>query len=163
MYYEEKKMTSNAKTPAEYIGQLPADRKVPISKLREIINQNIDREFSEGINYGMIAWVVPHSIYPSGYHCNPKLPLPFLNIASQKHFIALYHMGIYVSPKLLEWFVSEYPKHCSTKLDMGKSCIRFKNFEFIPYDLIGELASKMSADDWIKLYGSRVKDSRKRK
>ena len=156
-------MTSNAKTPDEYIDQLPEDRKDPISKLRKIINQNIDKGFSEEINYGMIGWVVPHSLYPSGYHCDPKLPLPFLSIASQKHFVAVYHMGIYASPKLLDWFVSEYLKHCSNKLDMGKSCIRFKKIENIPYNIIGELVSKMSADEWIKLYESNVKDSRKRK
>ena len=156
-------MTSNAKTPDEYIDQLPEDRKDPISKLRIIINQNIDKGFSEEINYGMIGWVVPHSLYPDGYHCNPKLPLPFLSISSQKHFVAVYHMGIYASPKLLDWFVSEYLKHCSSKLDMGKSCIRFKKIENIPYDLIGELASKMYAKDWIQLYESVVKDYRKGK
>jgi len=156
-------MTSSAKTPDEYIDQLPEDRKDPISKLRKIINQNIDKGFSEEINYGMIDWVVPHSLYPDGYHCNPKLPLPFLSIASQKNFVAVYHMGIYASPKLLDWFISEYLKHCSNKLDMGKSCIRFKKIENIPYDLIGELVAKMSVKDWIKLYEPNVKDSRKRK
>ena len=156
-------MTSNAKTPDEYIDQLPEDRKDPISKLRKIINQNIDKGFSEEINYGMIGWVVPPSLYPDGYHCNPKLPLPFLSIASRKHFVAVYHMGIYANPKLLDWFVSEYLKHCSNKLDMGKSCVRFKKIENIPYDLIGELVAKMSVKDWTKLYESNVKDSRKRK
>ena len=156
-------MQFKSKTILEYISQLTEDRKEPISKLRNIINQNIDRGFSEEINYGMIGWVVPHSLYPEGYHCDPKLPLPFMSIASQKHFIAVYHMGVYANPKLLEWFISEYPKHCSTKLDMGKSCIRFKKIENIPYNLIGELVTKMSANDWIILYESNVKDARKRK
>ncbi len=156
-------MQYKAKTILEYISQLPEDRMPPISKLRNIINQKIDKRFSEEISYGMPGWVVPHSLYPDGYHCNPKLPLPFLSIASQKHFVAVYHMGIYASPKLLEWFIGEYPKKSSTKLDMGKSCIRFKKVENIPYELIGELASKMSAEDWIKLYESHVKGSRKRK
>ena len=156
-------MQFKSKTILEYISQLTEDRKEPISKLRNIINQNIDRGFSEEINYGMIGWVVPHSLYPEGYHCDPKLPLPFMSIASQKHFIAVYHMGVYASPNLLEWFISEYPKHCSTKLDMGKSCIRFKIVENIPYNLIGELVTKMSANDWIMLYESNVKDARKRK
>ena len=156
-------MQFKSKTILEYISQLTEDRKEPISKLRNIINQNIDRGFSEEINYGMIGWVVPHSLYPEGYHCDPKLPLPFMSIASQKHFIEVYHMGIYASPKLLEWFISEYPKHCSTKLDMGKSCIRFKKIENIPYNLIGELVAKISANDWIMLYESNVKDTRKRK
>ena len=156
-------MQFKSKTILEYISQLTKDRKEPISKLRNIINQNIDRGFSEEINYGMIGWVVPHSLYPEGYHCDPKLPLPFMSIASQKHFIAIYHMGVYANPKLLEWFISEYPKHCSTKLDMGKSCIRFKKIENIPYNLIGKLVAKMSANDWIMLYESNVKDARKRK
>ena len=156
-------MQFKSKTILEYISQLTEDRKEPISKLRNIINQNIDRGFSEEINYGMIGWVVPHSVYPEGYHCDPKLPLPFMSIASQKHFIAVYHMGVYANPKLLEWFISEYPKHCSTKLDMGKSCIRFKIVENIPYNLIGELVTKISANDWIMLYESNVKDARKRK
>ena len=156
-------MQFKSKTILEYISQLTEDRKEPISKLRNIINQNIDRGFSEEINYGMIGWVVPHSLYPEGYHCDPKLPLPFMSIASQKHFIAVYHMGVYANPKLLEWFISEYPKHCSTKLDMGKSCIRFKKNENIPYNLIGELVAKMSANDWIILYESNVKNARKRK
>ena len=156
-------MQFKSKTILEYISQLTKDRKEPISKLSNIINQNIDRGFSEEINYGMIGWVVPHSLYPEGYHCDPKLPLPFMSIASQKHFIAVYHMGVYANPKLLEWFISEYPKHCSTKLDMGKSCIRFKNNENIPYNLLGELVAKMSANDWIMLYESNVKDARKRK
>ena len=156
-------MQFKSKTILEYISQLTEDRKEPISKLRNIINQNIDRGFSEEINYGMIGWVVPHSLYPEGYHCDPKLPLPFMSIASQKYFIAVYHMGVYANPKLLEWFISEYPKHCSTKLDMGKSCIRFKKNKNIPYNLIGELVTKMSANDWIMLYESNVKDARKRK
>ena len=156
-------MQFKSKTILEYISQLTEDRKEPISKLRNIINQNIDRGFSEEINYGMIGWVVPHSLYPEGYHCDPKLPLPFMSIASQKHFIAVYHMGVYASPKLLGWFISEYPNHCSTKLDMGKSCIRCKIIENIPYNLIGELVTKMSANDWIMLYESNVKDARKRK
>ena len=125
-------MQFKSKTILKYISQLTEDRKEPISKLRNIINQNIARGFSEEINYGMIGWVVPHSLYPEGYHCDPKLPLPFMGIASQKHFIAVYHMGVYANPKLLEWFISEYPKHCSTKLDMDKSCIRFKKMKISP-------------------------------
>ena len=156
-------MQFKSKTILEYISQLTKDRKEPISKLRNIINQNIDRGFSEEINYGMIGWVVPHSLYPEGYHCDPKLPLPFMSIASQKHFIAVYHMGVYASPELLGWFISEYPKNCSTKVDMGKSCIRFKKIENIPYNLIGELVAKMSTNDWIMLYESNMKDAHKRK
>jgi len=100
----------------------------------------------------MIGYVVPHAIYPKGYHCSPHLPLPFVSIAAQKNFIALYHMGIYAQPELLNWFVQEYPKHVSAKLDMGKSCIRFKKIDNIPFQLIAELMKKMSVQDWINCY-----------
>ena len=150
-------------TIEEYIAQLPEDRKPAITQLREIINTNLPSGFSEIINYNMPSWVVPHSLYPPGYHCDSSLPLPFLSIASQKNFVALYHMGIYASPKLMNWFVNEYPNHCPTKLDMGKSCIRFKKVENIPYALIGELIIKVTAKDWINLYEENVKNSRKRK
>ena len=113
--------------------------------------------FEEQLNYGMIGYVVPHKIYPDGYHCDPKLPLPFLSLASQKNFIALYHMGIYAKPDLLEWFVSEYPKHCKSKLDMGKSCVRFKKMEDIPYALLEELMKKMTVQDWISCYEKNYK------
>ena len=145
-------MESKARTTKEYIAELPEDRKEPISKLRETILKNLPRGFEEVMSYGMIGYVVPHSLSPAGYHVNPELPLPFINIASQKNFIALYHMGIYSDKDLLNWFVSEYPKHVKTKLDMGKSCIRFKNTNNIPYKLIGELVSKMSAEQWINKY-----------
>ncbi len=145
-------MQSNAKTPKEYISELPEERKQPIIKLSETILKNLPKGFEEVMSYGMIGYVVPHSIYPDGYHSNPKLPLPFINIASQKNFVALYHMGIYSDKDLFNWFVSEYPKHVNTKLDMGKSCIRFKNIGHIPYSLIGELASKMTVEQWINKY-----------
>jgi len=145
-------MQSNAKTPKEYISELPKDRKQPIMKLRESILKNLPEGFEEVMSYGMIGYVVPHTLYPDGYHTNPLLPLPFINIASQKNFIALYHMGIYSDNGLFNWFVSEYPKHVKTKLDMGKSCIRFKNINQIPYSLIGELVSKMNVNQWVNTY-----------
>ena len=150
-------MQSKAKSPAEYIYELPEDRKQPIMKLRETILENLPDGFEEEMSYGMIGYVVPHSLYPDGYHCDPQLPLPFINIASQKNFIALYHMGIYSDKDLLNWFISEYPKYVKTKLDMGKSCIRFKNTKHIPYELIGELVSKMSAEQWISKYEQALK------
>ena len=145
-------MQSKAETPKEYIDELPEDRKEPVIKLRETILKNLPEGFEEEMSYGMIGYVVPHSKYPAGYHVNPELPLPFINIASQKNFIALYHMGIYSDKGLFNWFVSEYPKHVKTKLDMGKSCIRFKNLEHIPYSLIGELVAKMTTEQWINVY-----------
>lgn len=150
-------MTSTAVTPDEYIDSLPEDRKVAMSELRKVIIKNIPKGFHEEMSYGMIGYVVPHSIYPAGYHCTPKLPLPFLSIASQKNFIAVYNMGMYADEKLLNWFVSEFPKHTTAKLDMGKSCIRFKKPEQIPYKLIGELASKMTVKDWIEVYEKNYK------
>lgn len=150
-------MQYKASHPEEYIDQLPKERQVVIKKLRKLIVENIPKGFSETISYGMIGYVVPHEIYPKGYHCDPKLPLPFMSIASQKNFVALYHMGIYADKKLYEWFVEEYPKHSKYKLDMGKSCIRFKRMDDIPYDLIEELVKKMTVNEWIDLYESNVK------
>ena len=150
-------MTINAKTVDEYISKVPEDRTSAITKLRETVKLNLPKGFEEGINYKMIGYYVPHSIYPDGYHCNPKDPLPFICIASQKNFIAIYHSGIYADKKLLDWFVAEYPKYVKTKLDMGKSCIRFKKAENIPYDLIAELCKKMTVEDWVALYEKNVK------
>jgi len=141
----------------EYIEQIPQERKMYFTKLRNTILSNLPKGFEEQLNYGMIGYVVPHNLYPKGYHCDPKLPLPFINIASQKNFIAVYHMGIYANPELLEWFVTEYTKHCKLKLDMGKSCIRFKKVEQIPYKLIGELVQKISVKEWIGLYEKVLK------
>lgn len=150
-------MQSSAKTPDEYIAQLPEERRAAVKKLRAVVSKNIPKGFQECISYGMIGYVIPHSLYPDGYHCSPELPLPFANIASQKNFIALYHMGIYADKNLLDWFVKEFPKHSKAKLDMGKSCIRFKNPEHIPYDLIGELMKKISTKEWISLYEKNYK------
>ncbi|MFV8379169.1 DUF1801 domain-containing protein [Flavobacterium sp. LB3R33] len=150
-------MQSTATSIEAYLEEIPEDRKDAFTKLRETILENIPKGFVEQMSYGMIGYVVPHSIYPGGYHCEPKLPLPFVNIASQKNFIALYHMGIYAKPELLKWFVSEYPKHSKQKLDMGKSCIRFKKMDQIPFDLIAELVQKMSIDEWITCYESSFK------
>ena len=150
-------MKIEAKSPNDYISKLPEDRQEVISKLRKVVLDNLPKGFSEEMSYGMIGYVVPHSIYPDGYHCDPKLPLPFMSMASQKNFVAFYHMGIYADEKLLDWFVQEYPKHSKYKLDMGKSCIRFKRMNDIPYDLIGELVSKVSVDDWINRYERVVK------
>ena len=150
-------MQIKADTPDEYIAQLPDDRKQVMEKLRKAILDNLPKGFKEENSYRMIGYVVPHSIYPKGYHVNPELPLPFINIASQKNFIAFYHMGIYANPELLNWFTTEYPKHCKLKLDMGKSCIRFKKPDQIPFELMGELASKVSVEEWVETYESNIK------
>lgn len=147
-------MQSKVNTVEEYINELPEDRKEVIEKIRKVISENLPKGFEETMGYGMIGYVVPHSIYPKGYHCDIKQPLPFISLASQKNFIALYHMGIYAEPALLDWFTSEFSKHSKSKLDMGKSCIRFKKMNDIPFELIGELASKMTTEDWINKYES---------
>ncbi|MDF2436915.1 MAG: hypothetical protein K0Q95_1291 [Bacteroidota bacterium] len=152
-------MKIEASSPEEYLSQLPPDRKEAMTKLRKEMISNLPAGFQERMSYGMIGYVVPHSIFPKGYHCDPKLPLPFVNIANQKNFVAVYHMGIYADSKLLEWFRKEYPKHTDAKLDMGKSCIRFTKPEKIPFKLFGELMSKMSVKDWINVYESNFEDT----
>ena len=150
-------MRIEAKDLNDYITKLPEDRQEPMKKLKTAIESNLPEGFEEAWSYGMPGWSVPHSLYPAGYHCKPEEPLPFMSIASQKNFIALYHMGIYATPELMKWFTTEDPKHCNKKLDMGKSCIRFKKMEDIPYDLIGQLASKMTVDEWIARYEESIK------
>ncbi|MGE0638154.1 MAG: DUF1801 domain-containing protein [Bacteroidia bacterium] len=150
-------MQSKATTPEEYLQSLPEDRKKAMTELRKVILANLPKGFKEGMGYGMLGYCVPHTLYPDGYHCDPKQPLPFMSVASQKNFIAVYHMGVYSDPELLKWFTEEYAKHSKTKLDMGKSCIRFKKPEQIPFKLIGELASKMTPQQWIDRYESLYK------
>jgi hypothetical protein len=150
-------MQYKANTPEEYIAQIPEERKAAIEKLRKVILDNLPKGFEETIQYGMIGYVVPHSIYPDGYHCNSKIPLPFMNIASQKNFVAVYSSSLYAKKEFYDWFVAAYPKYSKRKLDMGKSCVRFKKTDDIPYVLIGELASKMSVKEWISLYESTIK------
>lgn len=151
-------MQSKAASPQEYIDLLPEDRKKAMTELRKVILKNLPKGFSEVMSYGMLGYVVPHSLFPAGYHCDPKQPLPFMCIASQKNFIALYHMGIYGDEKLLAWFTKEYAKQSKTKLDMGKGCIRFKKVDEIPFKLIGELAGKVTPQEWIDRYLSVHQD-----
>lgn len=141
----------------EYIHALEDEKREAIESLREVILAKIPAGFKETMSYGMIGYVVPFDIYPSGYHCNTKLPLPFLNIAAQKNFVALYHMGLYADEQLMKWFVEAYPQYSDKKLDIGKSCIRFKKTADIPFALIGDLVSKMTVKRWIELYESNYK------
>ncbi len=150
-------MQSKATTPEQYLKELPQERKQVMTKLRDIILKNLPKGFEECISYGMLGYVVPHSIYPNGYHVNPSLPLPFISLASQKNNISVYHSGIYSDPDLMRWFLDEYPKHVSSKLDIGKSCIRFKNIEKIPFDLIAQLCAKMTPQLWIEKYEKVIK------
>ena len=150
-------MQSTALTVENYLKEVPTERQEALRRLRNVILENLPKGFSEGMGYGMIGYSVPHSIYPAGYHCDPKIPLPFLSIASQKNFIAIYHMGIYADENLLKWFTEEFARVSKTKLDMGKSCIRFKKPDQIPFELIGKLASKMTPDQWIAMYEKNYK------
>ncbi len=154
-------MQSKATTVEQYINELPEDRKDCIRQLRAVIKDNLPDGFEETMSYSMIGYVVPHHLYPSGYHVTPKLPLPFINLASQKNFIAFYHTGVYGDKNLLDWFTNEFATQSKTKLDMGKSCIRFKKPERIPYTLIGELVSKISVQEWIRIYDSYHKNKTK--
>ena len=151
-------MQSKAATVDAYLAELPEDRKKAMTELRKAIKKNLPKGFKEGMGYGMAGWSVPHSLYPPGYRCTPELPLPFMGLASQKNFIAVYHMGVYAEPKLLKWFTDAYAKAGVGKLDMGKSCIRFKKSENIPYKLIGELASKVTVEKWIEYYEKVIKN-----
>ena len=150
-------MSKQELTVELYVNNLPEDRKVVIEKMRRVIKDKIPKGFEEGMSYGMVGYYVPHSIYPDGYHCDPKLPLPFLTIASQKNFVAFYHMGMYADAALLEWFTNEYTKRVPGKLDIGKSCVRFKKIDQIPYELIGELVAKVSVKKWIETYEKNYK------
>jgi uncharacterized protein YdhG (YjbR/CyaY superfamily) len=153
---------SNTNSIDNYIATMSEDRKEAMSQLRNVIRKNLPKGFEETIANGMIAYVVPHELYPGGYHANPKHPLPFISIASQKNFIALYHMGLYASPDLLEWFQTEYPKHSKTKLDMGKGCVRFKKIDDLPFDLLSQLAARVKPSDWIKCYERAVNNNSKK-
>lgn len=144
-----------ANSPDDYVSQIPDDRKKPINELRTVIKGNLPNGFVEEMSYGMIGFVVPYSVYPKGYHVTPKVPLPFMALASQKNFIAVYHMALNADEKLLKWFTGEYPKHSKTKLDMGKGCIRYKKPGQIPFQLIGALASKLTPEEWIRIYEVR--------
>jgi len=150
-------MKIDANSPEEYLELIPEERKPAMNRLRQTILDKLPKGFKEEMSYGMIGYVVPHSIYPAGYHCTPELPLPFLAIASQKNFIAFYHMAVYAEESLHNWVIAEYPKYSKLKLDMGKSCIRFKKPEQIPFELIGELVQKISVEKWIEMYETKLK------
>lgn len=155
-------MKNAQNTPAEIIANCSEDRKEVMEKMCHTIRLALPKGYEEGVSYGMISYAVPHSIYPAGYHCDPKQPLPFVSLASQKNFIALYHMGLYADQELLTWFTDKYKATVSSKLDMGKSCIRFKKMSDIPFELIGELMTKISVDDWIKTYEKLYKSATKK-
>ncbi|RYH73432.1 DUF1801 domain-containing protein [Flavobacteriaceae bacterium 144Ye] len=150
-------MQYKASSPEDYISQVPEERQDVLKTLRKTIKANLPKGFEEGIQHGMIGYYVPHSKYPDGYHCTPEEPLPFMSFASQKNSINLYHSGIYAVPEIHDWFVNEYPKYSKYKLDMGKSCVRFKRISDIPMELIAELCTKLTPDQWIDIYETNLK------
>ena len=150
-------MSTTSKQIEELINALPDDRQDAIRSMREVINENLPDGFAECVSSGMVAWVVPHSLYPAGYHCDPKQPLPFMALASQKGHISLYSMCLYGDSAHLGWFEKEWPKHSQKKLNMGRSCIRFRNAEELPLELIGKLASRVTPQQWIKMYETVIK------
>jgi uncharacterized protein YdhG (YjbR/CyaY superfamily) len=141
----------------DYISKIPEERQEIFKKVFDAINDNLPKGFQENISYGMIGWSIPLETYPAGYHCTPGSPLPFMALASQKNFIAFYHMGMYANPELLDWFVAEYPKYSKRKLDMGKSCVRFKKMDDIPLELLAEVSKRMTVQDWIDCYERNLK------
>jgi Domain of unknown function (DU1801) len=141
-------MQSPASTVAEYVNSLPPDRKDAINAVRKVILANMDPLLEEGMTYGMIGYYVPHRHYPAGYHCDPKMPLPYAGLASQKGHMSLYTMSVYGHMPTLEWFQKAWAK-TGKKLDMGKSCIRFKKLDDLPLDVIAELFRKVSVKEYI--------------
>jgi len=150
-------MKATTKTVNDILSGIPENHAESFNKLHNVILNNLPKGFEAAISYGGLAYVVPHTIYPDGYHCKPSEPLPFAGIASRKASINFYHMGIYSNPELLKWFLAEYPKYSTRKPDMGKSCVRFKKPDEIPYDLIAELIRKMTVQEWIDIYEKNLK------
>lgn len=148
---------SSAATADEYLDELDPERRAVVGRLREVIRANLPEGFEETMSHGMIGYVVPHSVYPDGYHCNPKLPLPFINLASQKQYVAVYHMGLYADDALMQWFRAAWAERVEGRLDMGKSCIRLRKMDQVPHELIGELAGRMTPQNWIERYEAGVK------
>ena len=145
-------MTSTAKDVETYLAEMTAEKQETVRKIREVILENLPNGFEETMSYEMIGYVVPHSLFPQGYHCDPKLPLPFINLAAQKNNISLYHMGIYAKTELMEWYIKHYEGSTKYKLNMGKGCIRFRNEKAINFELIAQLVQKMRVDEWIATY-----------
>jgi hypothetical protein len=154
-------MQSKATTVREYLAQLPADRRETIEAVRKVILANLDKDYEEGIQYGMIGYYVPHRMYPAGYHCDPKQPLPFAALASQKNYMSLYLMCVYGGGDLLKWFETSWAK-TGKKLDMGKSCVRFKKLEDLALDVIGETIRRVPAKKYIERCESATKSAKTR-
>ena len=151
-------MQSTATTVQAYLDALPAERRVIIDAVHNVIRANLDPAYAEVMQYGMMSWVIPHSVHPPGYHCNPKEPVPFAALASQKNYVSLYLMGLYVGCKETEeteelaWFQNAWAASGKKKLDMGKACVRFKKLDDTPLDVIGEAIRRMPAQRYLSTY-----------
>jgi len=155
-------MTSKAATVEEYLKELPEDRRAAISKVRQVIRKNLPKGITEGMQYGMIGYSVPHKIYPAGYHCDPKQPLPFAGLASQKNYMSFYLCTVYQNTDLEQWMRAQFEAK-GKKLDMGKGCIRFKKVEDLPLDVIGEVVSRVPLADVIANYEGQLAAAKARK
>ncbi|MFG0318770.1 MAG: DUF1801 domain-containing protein [Planctomycetota bacterium JB042] len=155
-------MSKPPATVQEYLASLPDDRRRALKAIRAVIRKNLDQGYEEGIQYGMIGYYVPHRVYPDGYHCDPKQPLPFAGLASQKNHMAIYLMGIYGSEEHERWFREAWTKS-GKRLDMGKACIRFKKLEDVPLDVVGEVVRRIPAKAYIESYEANVKTARRSK
>ena len=155
-------MAGTPVTAKQYIDSLPPDRRKAVSKIRAAINKGLPKGFKEGIQYGFLGWFVPHSRYPEGYHCNPKEPLPYAGLASQKNHIGIYLFCIYMNPKDGAWFQREWKKS-GKKLDMGKSCVRVKSAEDVPLDVLTQAVGRVTVDDFIAHYEKHLPASVKKK
>ncbi|MFE8598615.1 DUF1801 domain-containing protein [Archangium violaceum] len=155
-------MQSKATTVDQYLASLPEDRRTAISAIRDVILENLDKDYEEGIQYGMIGYYVPHKVFPAGYHCDPKQPLPFASLASQKNHMAVYLMGIYGQPRHEKWFREAWAK-TGKKLDMGKSCVRFKKLQDVALDVLGEAIRRAPAKAYIQQYESVLQSTVKKK
>lgn len=152
-------MQSKATTVEQYLAELPDDRRAAISAVRKVILKNLNKGYEEGMQYGMIGYYVPHSLYPAGYHCDPRQPLGFAGLASQKNYMSLYMMPVYGDGATETTFRNEWAK-TGKKLDMGKCCIRFKKVEDLALDLIAETIRRTPVKKWIEHYETVIKTSR---
>jgi len=155
-------MTSKAATVEEYLAELPEERRVAIETIRQEILKNLPEGYEEGMQYGGIGYYVPHSIYPAGYHCDPKQALPFVGLASQKNHMAVYLFCIYCNPDATKKFIQEY-QETGKKLDMGSSCVRFKKLENLPVELIGTTIAAIPVDEFIRSYEMAIPPSKRKK
>jgi uncharacterized protein YdhG (YjbR/CyaY superfamily) len=149
-------MQSKATTVAEYLAELPEDRRAALEAIRQTILKNLPKGYEEGMQYGMIGYFVPHSVYPPGYHCDPKQPLPFACLASQKDYISVYLGCVYTDPEHEAWFREAWAK-TGKKLDMGKSCVRFKKLDDVPLNVIGQAIKRVPVKKFIEHYESAIK------